>query len=453
MLAAAPLLLLGLLPQGQDEVLATFVLEGKPATVTAADAALEMAHHLRRRDRGRETIAHLVDATLIREAAVARDLMPKPEEAQAYWRELQRQMRAAGSRPEDVPAVRNTPEREWLAQIAVQMAHERVVRAELGLSEREPASKDMLTLWLQERRKKARIVDDPDALPAGVAVRVGDTAVPVIEFGLLLLRTAKDHERQETIGLVALLATLEAAARREGFEVTAHDLDVAVQQRREAAARDPTRRGATFENLLEAQGLTIAALRDLHTFRAHVLLDKLAARRFPAAELAKELEQDREAVLERVGPRRRLALIFVRAADVPNALIPRDFAEATAHLATLRELLAKETFEKVARLESDHNATKMQGGDAGWHHRRSERLPEPVLAAAFALPPGEVSTPIRTDDGCFLVKVVDVEPVPADDVLLQRLREEKAIALRQQLLADSKLEIVGAAKPGAGAGK
>jgi hypothetical protein len=170
------------------------------------------------------------------------------------------------------------------------------------------------------------------------------------------------------------------------------------------------------------------------------------ARRFAAPDLAKELAADRAAVLERVGPRRRIGLIFARATEEPNALIPRDFADATRHLETLRELLAKETFEKIARLESDHAASKVQGGDTGWHHRRSERLPEPVLAAAFTLPHGEVSPPLRADEGCFLVKVLDVEPEPGDDVLLQRLRDEKALALRQQLLADAKLEFANAPK-------
>ncbi|MFN9278036.1 MAG: hypothetical protein ACK6D2_20145 [Planctomycetota bacterium] len=50
----------------------------------------------------------------------------------------------------------------------------------------------------------------------------------------------------------------------------------------------------------------------------------------------------------------------------------------------MRARLDKEAFDVVARIASEHNASKQQGGDAGWHRRRSERLPEPVLAAAFA---------------------------------------------------------------------
>jgi hypothetical protein len=444
MLATAPLLLASLLPQGRDEVLATFVVDGKPATVTRTDAALEMALHLRRRERGREAISHLVDTALIRRVATERSLMPTTDEARAYWRELQQQLRAAGRRPEEFAAVRNTTEAQWLDDLAVQLAHERIVRAELGLSKQETASPDLLKLWLQEQRKQAKVVDDPDALPAGTAVRVGTTEVPLIDLGVLLLRTADDDERQETVARIALMAVLESLARREGFDVTPADLDAAVQKQRDDAARDPRFRGATLENMLQAEGLTIAALRELRTFRAHILLDKLARRRFPDAELAKELANDRQGVLDRHGARRRIGVIFARALAEPNGLVPRDFDAARKHLEAVRDRLATESFASVARIESEHAASKLQGGDCGWHRRRSERLPEPVLAAAFALPPGEVSQPLRTDDGCFLVKVLDVETEPGDDVLLARMREAKALELRQKLLADAKLELASA---------
>ncbi len=440
MFAAAPLLFVSLVPQGRDDVLATFVLEGRPTTVSRTDVALEMARHLRRRQRGTESVSHLVDTTLIRRVATERGLMPTAAEVQRYWADLQQQLRAAGKRPEEFAAVRNTSEAQWLDDVAVQMAHERIVRAELGLSAKEAASADLLSLWLQEQRKQTGIVVDPDTLPPGTAARVGATDVPVIDLGMLLLRTAEDAERQESIGRVVLLATLDAAARREGVELTAADLDAAIAERRDDAARDPRYRGVTFENLLQAEGLTVAALRELGTFRAQVLLDKLAARRFPDDALAAELAKDRQAVLDRVGPRRRIGLIFVRATAEPNGLIPRDFDAAVAHLATVRERLAKETFANVARIESEHAPSKMQGGDTGWHHRRSERLPEPMLAAAFALPASEVSMPLRTDEGCFLVKVLEAEGELDDAALLERLRESKARELRQQLLADANIE-------------
>jgi hypothetical protein len=432
-------------PQRPDEVLATYQLDGKPATVTRTDVALEMAFHLRRRERGQEAVQQLVDTTITRARANEKHLMPQPEDARTFWRELQEQFRAAGRRPEDFAAVRNMSEAELLDYLAVQLAQERVVRAELGLPAKEKVGGDMLRLWLQEERKKTTVISDADLLPPGTAVRVGTTEVPLIELGLLLLRTAEEEEREYFVRQVAYCSALEAIARREGIEVTSADLDAAVQKRRDEA-RDPRYRGITFENLLKSQGLTIASLRDLRVFRAKILLDKLARRRFPDSELAAEIAKDRQVVLDRVGARRHISIVFSRALAQPNALVPRDFAAAKKHLEGVRERLQKESFENVARIESDHAKSKMQGGDTGWHWRRSDQLPEPVLAAAFSLATGELSAPVQAEDGCYLVKVAEVEPEPSDEVLLQRLRECKASELQQQLVADAKIELAKGAK-------
>jgi hypothetical protein len=433
--------------RAQDEVLANYVLDGKPATVTRTDVALEMAFHLRRRDRGQQACDQLVATVLTRRAAEQKRLMPTDAEVRAFWTELQDQLRAAGRRPEDTAAIRNSTEAEWFADLAVQMAQERVVRAELGLGRKDAVGGDMLQLWLQEERKKANVVVDADQLPAGTAVRVATTEVPLIDLGMLLLRTAEDDEIDKFVRQVAYLNTLERLAAKEGVTTTAADLDASIEKRAADAQRDPRYRGATFENLLKAEGLSLAALRDLRTFRAQILAQKLADRRFPADQLATEIAADRPASLAKYGPRRRIGLIFARATDTPNGLITRTFDAARQHLEGVRTRLAKEKFDTVARIESDHNTSKMQGGDTGWHRRQSDRLPEAILAAAFALPAGEVSMPLRTDDGYCLVKTIDVEADPDDTTMVLRLREAKAAELGKQLIDEARIERV--ARPGA----
>ncbi len=424
----------------QDDVLATYVLDGKPASVSRTDVALEMAFHLRRRDRGQQACEQLVATALTRRAAVQKNLMPTEAEIAAFWENLQDQLRRAGRRPEEFAAIRNTSPQQWFDDLAVQMAQERLVRAELGLSKKDSVSGDMLQLWLQEERKKANVVVDADTLPPGTAVRVGTTEVPLIDLGILLLRTAEDDELDKFVRQVATLNTIERLAAKNGIVVTTEDIDASLKKRAAEAAADPRYRGATFENMLKAMGLTVASLRDLRTFRAQILLQKVIDHRCPADKLAAELVADRPTALAQHGPRRRIGLIFSRAIEVPNGLITRTFEDAQKHLEGVRTRLAKDPFETVARIESDHNTTKAQGGDAGWHRRRSEKLPEPILAAAFALPIGEVSMPLRTDDGYCLVKTLDVEPEPDDATLIARIREGKVRELEKQLHDDAKIE-------------
>jgi parvulin-like peptidyl-prolyl isomerase len=227
--------------------------------------------------------------------------------------------------------------------------------------------------------------------------------------------------------------------------VTPSDLDAAIQRRADEAARDSRYRGITFENLLKAEGLTPQSLREQRVFRAQILLDKLTATRFPDQVLGAELEQTRQQVLDLVGPRRRLGMIFLNALAEPNGIVTRDFDRASKELETARQRLEQDTFETVARITSEHASSKMKGGEIGWHRRRSEQLPDAVLAAAFALGVEQVSAPIRAAEGCFLVKVLEVEPVPTDALLLQRLRKRRGDELGERLLREAEVKVAKAA--------
>lgn len=439
---AVPLLLLAPATVCQDpaDVLARFRIDGRPTVVTRADTALEMAFHLRRRERGREATDLLVDAELTRRAAQRAGCMPTPQEVEPYWRALQEQLRAAGHSPADFPAIRNTGREQWLADLAVQVAQERLVRNELRLGAEEEVSPDMLKLWLQEERRRVGVVTDQDELPAGAAAKVGETQIPLIDLGLLLLRTSEDHERDKYVQQVIRLQLVEALGRRHDVELTAADLDAAIATRRAEIAREPRYGGMSYEQLLQTEGMTIAALRELRVFRAQVLLDKVAAKLFPAGELLAELQRDRQHVLDLVGPRRHLGTILVRALEEPNGLVPRDFAAAERHLQEVTRRLDEETFANVAAIESEDPRTKGAGGDAGWHRRRSGELPDALLAAAFALAPGEVSAPVRTEEGVWLVKVFAVDPPPTDEQLVARLRQYKSLELSQQLVREAEIE-------------
>lgn len=452
----ALLLALSLSPLAAQDpglVLARFTLDGGSAVVTRNDVALEMGFHLLRRERGRQARDVLVDMLVTRRAAVRDGVMPTPTEVQAFWQKLQEQLRQAGRRPEEFAAVRNTSEAQWLDDLAVQMAQERLVRKALGLRADEQVSGDMLTLWLQEEKKHAAPETDPDKLPVGTIARVGDTDLPVIDLGMLLLRTSEDEEVAYYVRMAVYLRVLEVQAKKLGVTVDDADFDAAIAEYRRRAASDPRLAGASWEQVLAGEGLTVDALRQQRVFRAKVVQQKVAAALFTDAKLAAELATDRDAVLDRIGPRRHIGLVFVRALDEPNGLIPLDFEAAQKRLEQTRERLATHDFAMVARLESQDPRTATKGGDAGWHNRHSTDLPEAVLATAFAMPTGEVSAPIRAEQGVYLVKVLDTEPMPTDAQLLVALRDEHAETFGQQLLKDAAIEFTKPATNAAGSAR
>ena len=150
-----------------------------------------------------------------------------------------------------------------------------------------------------------------------------------------------------------------------------------------------------------------------------------------------------------VGPRRRVGLIYLRARKEPNAIVDRTFEQAKEQLLKVRERIAKDGFAATASIESEHGQSKRQGGDVGWHRPTSKQLPEVVVKAAFALGIAEVSMPLQDDNGCYLVTVLDKEPMPGDDELVRQLRVARGKQFSEAIIQGAAIEIVGAEAPAA----
>lgn len=432
------------IPQEPNKVLATYQLNGEEATITRTDVAMEMAFHLRRDERGRQGCEMMVDAMVTRNEAKRLNVMPTTADAQVFWKKLKQQLIDAGRRPEEFAAVRNTSEAQWLQDLSVQIAQERVVRKELGLAKNEKVGGDMLKLWLVEARERAKIETDPDKLPVGTAAKVNEKAIALIDLGFLLLRTSEDFERDRIVRQIVILQTLESMAREKAIKITEADLDRAIESRREQAKKDPKLGGVPFEQVLKARGLTVDALRQLRVFRSYILLEKLVAFEFTDERLKADLAADRDTMLAEVGPRRRIGAVFIRALENPNQIITRTFDEAIAHLHTVRARVAKDGFAATASIESELGDSKRKGGDVGWHRKGSIELPTKVVHAAFAMKMTDVSMPIRTKDGCYIITVLDREPIPSDKELISRMRILRGRTLSESVLENANLQFAGA---------
>ena len=105
--------------------------------------------------------------------------------------------------------------------------------------------------------------------------------------------------------------------------------------------------------------------------------------------------------------------------------------EALARAEELRaRILAGEDFEAVARVASNDPGSANRGGDLGYSGRGI--WTPPFEEAAFSLPVGELSEPVRSEFGVHLIRVEDVRPVrtpsfeEATPELEREYREERA---------------------------
>jgi parvulin-like peptidyl-prolyl isomerase len=116
---------------------------------------------------------------------------------------------------------------------------------------------------------------------------------------------------------------------------------------------------------------------------------------------------------------------------------PYPDAEALALANELRaRILAGEDFAALAQAYSDDTGSGANGGDLGWFGRG--RMVAPFEEAAFSLPVGEVSEPVKTDFGYHLIEVLERDDARAKDEA--QLQQEQAEAfqtwLREQLASD-----------------
>jgi len=124
--------------------------------------------------------------------------------------------------------------------------------------------------------------------------------------------------------------------------------------------------------------------------------------------------------------------ILIRMQGSPSPIRPgqKDLteAEALAKAQDLRKrILAGEDFAELARSESDDTGSGTNGGDLGSFHR-GQMVPT-FEEAAFSLPPGTLSEPVKSPFGYHVIKVEAKESKSFEDVrseLERRMRPEQA---------------------------
>jgi parvulin-like peptidyl-prolyl isomerase len=105
-------------------------------------------------------------------------------------------------------------------------------------------------------------------------------------------------------------------------------------------------------------------------------------------------------------------------------------------LAALARIEQGEEFEMLAAELSTDSSNAYKGGDLGWFSS-GQMVPE-FEDAAFSLPIGEISSPVKTDFGWHIIKVYDHTEVPttSQEQNQQRQRAFEELVTGWRLVAD-----------------
>ena len=137
--------------------------------------------------------------------------------------------------------------------------------------------------------------------------------------------------------------------------------------------------------------------------------------------------------------------ILIRVQGSPSPVRPgqKDLtdAEALAKAQDLRKRIqAGEDFAQLAKRESDDTGSGANGGDLG-SFRRGQMVPT-FEQAAFAMQPGDLSDPVKSQFGYHLIKVEATESKSFEEVrpeLERRMRPEQAQKTLEELQKKSQV--------------
>lgn len=232
------------------------------------------------------------------------------------------------------------------------------------------------------------------AAAGAAAAQVSDTT-PVIEAAGLSI-TRSDFEQM----LAADPRMAAAKARPGGLRGLGRDVGRAFALEAEARKRGLDKL-ASVQLRLRNYTMQLLANELLVTLRSAYLKDEAALDALYKQNEAQYAE-----------PRVRQILIRTQGSEVAKRrnrpeLTP---AQALAKAEALRARLEKGAdFAALARTESDDTGSAQRGGDMGYVQRGSTVAD--FEAAAYSLPPGEISKPVQTKFGIHILRVEDRRPM------------------------------------------
>ena len=160
---------------------------------------------------------------------------------------------------------------------------------------------------------------------------------------------------------------------------------------------------------------------------------KLPASTPSEATLRQRYEQEKARF---VAPEQRLASHILVKVDAGADAAAQKAAEAKAKQLATQASQPGADFAALASANSDDAGSKAGGGDLGWV--TGDMMPKPFEDALFAMQPGEVRGPVKTDAGWHVIKLREVKAgsqVPFDQVR-EQLASEQAEADRERAFND-----------------
>tara|TARA_R110002126_G_scaffold64513_9_gene165198 strand:+ start:13228 stop:14733 length:1506 start_codon:yes stop_codon:yes gene_type:complete len=393
---------------------------------------------------GRETLRGMLEVQVLAHLALERGIVATPGDVNERIALLERQIIGAGEAESitqylEANGIEPATFREYMR---LALVHEMLTRHGLKLDEDAVLTGEMQTTWLEGEIDAMGSV--PGTFPytdTPVVIVGGTVAIERDEFAEALSREIPIDEQRKLCYEMLLARKVQERVPDLTDEAVERAMDEEVERRRERAAADPTYRGVKYEELLKAQGLSIAALRRDPAIRVSALAHLFVDRTHPGEQLLRAYLDEREFFDGLFGEGVEVYALMLNAARFANDLVPRDFEQAEAELEALKPKIENlRDFQRMVELHSEDAATREQKGLLGLVTRGALNVPETMRTAVFEIldasdedPAGTVVGPVRLQGGVVLMALGERRPAPTWETMQIEVHRE----LRRRLISEA----------------
>ncbi|MEL6430599.1 MAG: hypothetical protein AAFR54_15555 [Planctomycetota bacterium] len=442
------------------------LIEGTGAPLAGADAVVTEAQlddmllwREARSPGGQRALRQLLEVKVVERLGEVAGLEITEEELRATARDLDDQARAAGLEGglEEMIRTQGIDRADFDRYLRLSMVHERLARAGLGIAADQEITGDQQQLWLKGELEAREYSEASLPFPEGWVARSGDVTITASELASELRGLMPPADLREACYMILLERAVLARMPELGPAGVEAALEREIGRRRAEAEADPRFHGATYENMLDARGLSLDAVRRDPAVRAAALAHEAVDRATGDAGLRADYEENRLRYDATYGEAVEVYLLWKAAGDDPNNPLVPPARVVSEDLAKIRDAVdGRQEFLRALEIHSEDKRSRENGGLLGRLSRvgRSKDL-DALRTACFetidARPDDYQSVvigPVRLENGVGLAMLGERRPAPSWDEMAQFVHQELRRKFLESSLAPNQVEIlIGAEAP------
>lgn len=331
---------------------------------------------------------------------------------------------------------------EFRRYLRLSMIHEELTRQALKIPKGTDVTPDQQQLWLQNELKERGSVVGEFPWTDGPVVTCGDISISRAEFAAHIRAETPAQEQREACYLLLLERAVRARMPELGEAGAEAALDREMKRREEQTLADPKFRGAAYDQVLSARGLSIEAVRRDPAIRAAALAHEAVDRQHDETSLRTEYEKERQRFDSLFGEAVEVRILYMNASPRPDDPLRPSFTEVEEKLGKLKEgIRSPEDFLAAVNVHSQDRATRERQGLLGNLARAgdSEDLAALRIAAFRTVDEdpdrcsGKVFGPVRLTNGAALAMLGARVPAPTWPQMQKNVHQD----LRRRFLEES----------------